>query len=233
MGKMTLVVRKYRLEIIYLFVLLMMIISNQSSTDTALIVKGVLIIGLWIMPYFLNLSFKIINTIILAISTNFVSATFFMNTKNSVGSLSVIIAIMLFTAMVVNIFLVIKEMYQLKVSKGKRHNGFKLLYVVLAFLLLIGTVVFSYSHIYENILSNNPSAFVISNDASFSAIYFSSTTYFTVGYGDITPVSALARGVSVSQMVFGYIITCLILPTTLVAFQKLFEGKFAISNISK
>ena len=209
-----------------------MIISNQSSTRLALIIKGVLIVGLWIMPYFLNLGFKIINTAILAISTNYVSATFFMNSKNSVGRLSVIIAIMLFTAMVVNVFLVIKEMYQLRVTKGEKHNGFKLLYVVLAFMLLIGTVVFSYSHIYENILSNDPSAFVISNDISFSAIYFSSTTYFTVGYGDITPVSDLARSVSISQMVFGYIITCLILPTTLVAFQKLFEGKFSVSTQS-
>lgn len=227
---MRLFLQKYRLEAIYLFVLLLMIISNQSSTRLALIIKGVLIVGLWIMPYFLNLSFKIINTVILAISTNFVSATFFMNSKNSVGSLSVIIAIMLFAAMVVNIFLVIKEMYQLRVTKGEKRNGFKLLYVVLAFMLLIGTVVLSYSHIYENILSNDPSAFLISNDITFSAIYFSCTTYFTVGYGDITPVSALARGVSISQMVFGYIITCLILPTTLVAFQKLFEGKFAVSK---
>lgn len=227
---MRLFLQKYRLEAIYLFVLLLMIISNQSSTRLALIIKGVLIVGLWIMPYFLNLSFKIINTVILAISTNFVSATFFMNSKNSVGSLSVIIAIMLFAAMVVNIFLVIKEMYQLRVTKGEKRNGFKLLYVVLAFMLLIGTVVLSYSHIYENILSHDPSAFLISNDITFSAIYFSCTTYFTVGYGDITPVSALARGVSISQMVFGYIITCLILPTTLVAFQKLFEGKFAVSK---
>ncbi|MBI9010814.1 MAG: two pore domain potassium channel family protein [Clostridiales bacterium] len=230
MNRLIIFVKKYRLEALYLCVLLMMIISNQSSDRLALVIKGVLIIGLWIMPYFLNLGFKIINTVILAISTNFVSATFFMNSKNSVGSLSVIIALMLFTAMVVNIFLVIKEMYQLRVTKGEKRNGFKLLYVVLAFMLLIGTVVFSYSHIYENILTNNPSAFSYNNETSFSGIYFSSTTYFTVGYGDIIPVSALARGVSISQMVFGYIITCLILPTTLVAFQKLFEGKFTSSK---
>lgn len=223
MGKLWLNAKKYRLEGIYLLILLLVVISNQSANQSALIIKGILIVSLWLLPYFLNLRFKIINTVILACSINWISSTFFQSDQNDAGRLAVVVAIMLFVALILNIFLVIKEMYQRKAKDERKRNGLKLAYVLLAFAMLIGTVVMSYSHIYENILANDPSAFAVSSPAGFSAFYFSSTTYFTVGYGDITPVSDLARSVCISQMIFGYVITCMILPTILVAFQKLFR----------
>ncbi len=215
--------KRFWLETLYLLILAVVIISNQSSTQPMLIVKGVLIVSMWGMPYFLKLKFKVINTFILAGSIILVTSTFFETSRNDTNTLAVVVVLMLFFALVLNVFLVIKEMYQRKEVSSKKRNGLKLIYVIFAFLLLIGTVLVSYSHIYGNIQFNNPGAFVVSNSAKFSALYYSSTTYFTVGFGDITPVSALARGISISQMIFGYSMTCLIIPTVLVAFQKLFE----------
>lgn len=224
MDKLVEFLKKFWLETLYLLILVTVIV-NQSSNQSMLIVKGVLIACMWGMPYYLNMNFKILNTAILSGSIILVTSTFFKTSRNDTSTLAVVVALMLFIVLVSNIFLVIKEMYQLKELSSKKHNGLKLLYVIFAFLILIGTVLLSYSHIYSNIQFNNPGAFIVSNNAEFSALYYSSTTYFTVGFGDITPVSELARGISISQMIFGYSITCLIIPTVLVAFQKLFDTK--------
>ena len=217
--------KSYWMEIMYLLMLLIVIISNFSSEQSMLIVKGVLVISLWGMPYFLNTKFKVINTLILSGSIIWVTSTFFKTSRNDSSTLAVVVALMLFVALVLNVLLVIKDMYQRKETSTRKHNGFKLAYVVFAFLIIIGTVLLSYSHIYANIQFNDPSSFVVGNQATFSALYYSSTTYFTVGFGDITAVSDLARGISISQMIFGYVITCLIIPTVLVAFQKLFDNE--------
>lgn len=222
MESVTKFFKRYWLELLYILLLTVVIISNQSSAQSLLIVKGVLVVSMWGMPYFLNMKFKVINTVILSGSIVLITSTFFKTSRNDTSSLAVVIVLMLFVALVFNILLVIKEMYQRKETSSRKHNGLKLSYVLFAFNLLIGTVLLSYSHIYSNIQFHDPSAFVVSNQAEFSSLYYSSTTYFTVGFGDIIPVSYLARATSTSQMIFGYLITCLIIPTLLVAFQKLF-----------
>jgi len=223
--RVTKLLKSYWLEVVYLLILSIVIISNQSPKQSMLIIKGVLIVSMWGIPYFLNMKFKVINTAILSFSIILVTSTFFKTSRNDTSVLAIVIALMLFITLVLNVFLVIKEMYQRKEKNLKQRNGLKLLYVIFAFLILIGTVLLSYSHIYENIQFNDPSAFIVGNNTNFSPLYYSSTTYFTVGYGDITPVSELARGISISQMIFGYLITCLIIPTILVAFQKLFANE--------
>jgi len=54
------------------------------------------------------------------------------------------------------------------------------------------------------------------------SLYFSGTTYFTVGYGDITLASNVARMVCLSEIVFGYLTTCLIHLHYLLLFNKYF-----------
>lgn len=213
------------LEIIYLIILTIIIILSRSSDKSILIFRGLLISCMWVIPYFLNIRFKVINTGILSISIIYITSRFFSSSRIDASNIAIILILMLFITLVINIFLVIKDMYQLKEKSGKLRNGLKLIYVLSAFLLLIGTVIISYSHIYDNIQFYNSSSFTIGSGGVFSGIYYSSTTFFTVGYGDITPMSSLARAISISQMVFGYLITCLIIPTILVAFQKLFVSE--------
>lgn len=214
----------YGLEVLYILVLIVVLFfSSRRPGEPGMLLGGVFIISLWVLPFFLKLWAKIINTLILGVSIPIISSIFYRNTQNRAGYLSLVISILLYCALILNIFFVIKELYQREPQGGKRDNGLKLLYVILAFIILIGTIILSYGHIYENIMLSDPQAFAVGSEVTFLAVYYSSVTYFTVGYGDIVPKSDLARAVSISQMVSGYIVTCLILPTVLVAFQKLFQ----------
>lgn len=215
--------KKYRIEIAYTL-LLIAVVFNRSIGSSYLMTRLVSIIALTAMSYFLDMRFKMVNTFILALSIYVVSSRAYGVNGYDMDYWSVAIALLLYIALIMNIFLVIKDMYLLKSDPKAGRNGFKLLYVLSSFLLLIGTVVISYSHIYMNIWRINSDAFSLSVHEKFPAFYYSSTTYFTVGFGEITPVSELARNVTISQMFFGYMITCLIIPTVLVAFQRLFQN---------
>jgi len=223
MDKMMKLMKQYWLEVIYVLILMFVFVSNQSSEQSMLLIKGALVVSLWVIPYLLNLRFKVVNTVILSASIIWITSSFFKTNRDDASILAVVIALMLFIALVLNVFSVIREMYRKKEKGHKKYNGLKLSYVILAFLIVIGTILISYSHIYKNIHYNELNAFAVANDAQFSAIYYSFTTYFTVGFGDVTPISNLARIISMTQMIFGYIITCLVIPTVLVAFQKLFD----------
>lgn len=56
------------------------------------------------------------------------------------------------------------------------------------------------------------------------AIYFSYVTYFTVGYGDITPRAMQIKQIAEIEMFLGYIITGLFIPILLVAIQKFVDN---------
>lgn len=227
-------INKYILKNKYelLFILFIMFIITANSSLLLFINISSLIIS-FILPvlcYFHKIRFKIINTLILTISTITVSSNLFNYSINVTTIVAIIKVFMLYFTLVLNIFLVTKELYQVKINFKKNYYGMKLLYVIVSFILLTGTVVISYSLIYENIWFYNPNSFSLDNVDFFPSMYYSSTTFFTVGYGDIIPISYHARLVSMSQMFLSYLITCLILPSVLVAFQKLFQDKSDISN---
>lgn len=217
------VIKKISLEGVYVVLLIVLFITNQLSHDIALYSRMGLIVGIIVLPVFLSIRYKVINTVLLSGSVLYLTNSFFSESLNQVELLTVILPMMMFVALVANLFMVIKDFYSTVDKESKGFALLKLVYVIGAFLLLIFTIVMSYAHIYNNIYMNNPDAFYISTKGTFSDLYFSATTYFTVGYGDITPVSNIARMVSLSEMVFGYLTTCLILPTLLVAFQQVFR----------
>lgn len=210
-------------EMLYFFFLILLTIGTNNNFFI-LFVKLIISFSIFILIYFLKLKFKIFNTLLLTFVTVFVSSSLFDGISNN-GILVILKTLLLYFALVFNIFSVTRVLYQRNVDAKRNYNSLKLLYVIFSFLLLIGTVVLSYSYIYENIWISDTNAFAFTPYNTFLPLYYSSSTYFTVGYGDIIPVSNTARVVSISQMFFSYLITCLILPSVLVAFQKLFQDQ--------
>ena len=65
--------------------------------------------------------------------------------------------------------------------------------------------------------------------AGFDAFYFSFITLSTVGYGDITPVSRIARWLAAMEAMTGSLYVAVLI-ARLVALYRSDEGKFHIGN---
>ena len=65
--------------------------------------------------------------------------------------------------------------------------------------------------------------------AGFNAFYFSFITLSTVGYGDITPVSRIARWLAAMEAMTGLLYVTVLI-ARLVALYRSGEGKFHIGN---
>ncbi len=215
-----------KFEILYLLTLISLIILINRPEQPILVGRFFLVVFLWILPFRVNLKFKIFNTFILASMINYIASLLFADTNYRVNGLVVILTVMLFISLIVNIFAVISNMYHAPEDDNRRRQGLKLGYILVAFIILVGTVVSTYSLIYNNIAINNIEAFNYSEGIEFDSLYYSFVTYFTVGYGEITPISKLARSISMSQMALSYILTCLIIPSILVAIQKLIDERY-------
>lgn len=81
---------------------------------------------------------------------------------------------------------------------------------------LMLALLWSFAYILADSLAPNSFVFTVGPDSShsmnhFNALYFSFTTLSTVGYGDIIPVSGIARMLAMAEAVFGmFYVTLLI-----------------------
>jgi voltage-gated potassium channel len=75
-----------------------------------------------------------------------------------------------------------------------------------------------YSSLYSVIAYNQPDSFTQTLSRT-DGLYFTVTVFATVGFGDITPRSELARIITTTQMLFGLVIFGLIVRTLLGAVQ--------------
>jgi voltage-gated potassium channel len=75
-----------------------------------------------------------------------------------------------------------------------------------------------YSSLYSTIAYNQPDSFTQTLSRT-DGLYFTVTVFATVGFGDITPRSELARIVTTTQMLFGLVAFGLIVRTLLGAVQ--------------
>ena len=73
-------------------------------------------------------------------------------------------------------------------------------YLVLFFVFLIITVTVGYAGVYLTLCNINPCSFTGSIHGMVDCFYFSVVTFATVGYGDISPASTLARLTTVSEI---------------------------------
>lgn len=86
--------------------------------------------------------------------------------------------------------------------------------ILLSIILVIG-----YANFYFKLSRNHSHAF--KDDMILSAIdsvYFSITTLTTTGYGDIYPISNIAKMFVASEMIIGYILSTLIMATLVIKF---------------
>ena len=75
-----------------------------------------------------------------------------------------------------------------------------------------------YSSLYSAIAYNQPDSFTQTLSRT-DGLYFTVTVFATVGFGDITPRSELARIITTTQMLFGLVVFGLIVRTLLGAVQ--------------
>ena len=75
-----------------------------------------------------------------------------------------------------------------------------------------------YASLYSAIAYNQPDSFTQTLSRT-DGLYFTVTVFATVGFGDITPRSELARIITTTQMLFGLVVFGLIVRTLLSAVQ--------------
>jgi hypothetical protein len=143
----------------------------------------------------------------------------------------------------------LNKMEKPKVENHRLKIGFKVnsllfnirfIYPIVAFISLIVCIIFSFGSIYYNynkcfdpVIVSGIGDFVKNNSqwqlvsgfsedipSKFNAIYFSFTTFFTIGYGDIKPVANVTKLIAMIEMFLSYFITCMFIPVLFSAFSK-------------
>lgn len=214
----------YKYVFVYLTIILALLILRESN-NSHIAIQAALVLSLWFLPFKMQISFKAVNTFILAYFLSASADSLINNSYYHINYLSLLLITALFFSLLINIFVVIKDFY-IKRSRGntiKIGYGFRLAYIASSFITLIATVLLSYSRIYDDLFYLDSKTFSLAGGTVFNGFYYSCITYFTVGFGDIIPSTTLSRTVSLTQMIIGYFITCLIIPILLIAIQKLFQ----------
>lgn len=217
-------ITKHKFTILYVSTILALMIMRENK-NSLIIAQGVLVLLLWYLPFRMRIPFKAINTFILVFFLFESADSLITDSAKHINILSLLLATALFLSILINIFAVLKDFY-MRTSKGltiKIGYGLRLGYIISSFIIVISSILLSFSRIYEDIYYLDDRAFALAGGVDFNGLYYSCITYFTVGFGDIIPAMPMSRYVSITQMIIGYFITCLIIPILLVAIQKLFQ----------
>lgn len=95
----------------------------------------------------------------------------------------------------------------------------KFIYPIISYIVIIGITIYGYAVIYsriESVMKQNALALGGSNNlARIDYFYFSITTFFTVGYGDILAQGEFLKGIVISEMIVGAILQAVALPVLL------------------
>lgn len=213
----------YALILIFLFV----------KTPTGVFwngIKSISLLGMIFLPFKMVTYFKVMNTYILSILVWASSNTIFLVNEVNQVRFTQGMTYSLFALLLINIVVVIVELY--RVDEPVNTNTFlnlfyriayryRFIYIIFSVLILLIVVISGFHNIYQTIYIINRNAF----QGNFESLYLSFTTFFTIGYGDITPYSYNARLFVMTQMIVSYIVTAMILPIMIVAIFKLVERK--------
>lgn len=156
--------------------------------------------------------------------------------RSGISLLSILIILMsLLSLLLYNTYRAVKKSY---VSK----NSYTFLHILIAYFLTTFIVITSFTLIYEHYNSyafyNNldegiyysqqtnglvlPENKIRFNNIAikFDPLYFSSVTYFTVGYGDIYPKGEKLKFIVQTEMMFSHLINALFIPLLIVILTK-------------
>lgn len=223
-------------SLIYVIIMALLYIETPSSFWNSL--KAIFVIVILFLPFMMITSFKVVNTIILGAFVWASSKTIFLTNETSQIRFSQGITYFIFFLFLVNILIVLAELY--KLTKPINTKGivnyiyrfvykYRFIYAVFSIIALVAVILSSFQNIYHSIYTINHYSF----NGYFESLYLSFTTFFTIGYGDITPVSYNARIFVMTQMILSYFVTAMILPIMIVIIFKLIENKSNESNEEK
>ncbi|WFD12432.1 potassium channel family protein [Tepidibacter hydrothermalis] len=106
---------------------------------------------------------------------------------------------------------------------NKKHTKsiVNILILIFNYLLIVFIIIYGFSTIYDNYYGCSENNFIISSSWSdLTSFYYSSVTFFTVGYGDIVPNTDMLKVISVSEMILSSIINLIFIPITFIFIQK-------------
>lgn len=108
------------------------------------------------------------------------------------------------------------------VAINKKQIVMKIIMIFMLYLLLLFNLLFVFAILYANIGHLFNEGINCFNNI-LDAVYFSATTFFTIGFGDITPYdySQLTKVIVVVQAILGHLITTVFWPIVIIfAFNK-------------
>ncbi|MDP7140947.1 MAG: potassium channel family protein [Candidatus Woesearchaeota archaeon] len=106
-------------------------------------------------------------------------------------------------------FIYCPEVLGMDVDISKWFKQYKQLMVILVYVSILIFYTFGFGWIFFNIAASDPGAFSYAADKPIvysQYIYFSIITFATIGYGDITPVTAIARFLVSTEALIGAIV---------------------------
>lgn len=115
---------------------------------------------------------------------------------------------------------------------GRWRNGFLSVFGPLSLFLLLTIwafgLIFGFALLHWSL--NTAMVFPRTEEVSFASfIYFSGTTFFTLGYGDVVPTGALGRGLSVAEAGIGFGFLAMVISYLPVLYQAFSRREIAIS----
>jgi hypothetical protein len=122
----------------------------------------------------------------------------------------------LWEVLIINTWMFLFRQAASKVSNTESSENDIRLFILLVFQYI--TIILFYASFYFSLYTSDISNFSVGSQIAgsvFTWLYFSVITIATVGYGDITPVSILAKLVTISEILFGMFFILLFITTIL------------------
>lgn len=142
----------------------------------------------------------------------------FTNITMALASATILLCLLLFN--IIRTSVLIAEIEKPKIVKPiSILYSIRFIYPIISYIVTIGVTINGYAIIYSRIMTAiADNKLILSGSESLAKIdylYFSMTTFFTVGYGDILAQGEFIKGIVISEMIVGSILQAVALPILL------------------
>lgn len=111
-----------------------------------------------------------------------------------------------------------KHLLRTLVWINKKQVIFKTIGIFVLYVLLLYNLLYTFAHLYAIVGAISNEGIAGSGKNMLDAIYFSATTFFTIGFGDITPrnYSRITKMIVIAQAILGHLITTVFWPIVII-----------------
>ena len=212
---------------LYIIAIIIIVIPMDTSVFYQGLIKFISMLVFFYVLLFLPLFFKFINLsmlwVIFSVSIGTASS---VNGIDQFGFGGLLVVLMLLSV-ILNLLLIVRGLYSKRISNLEPFPKFMsrvILYKDFIMFCVIGLkvwfVLYAFDRIYTILYGIDNTVFKVVEGGNFSGIYLSFVTFFTIGFGDITPVHPVARMYSMIQMLVGYVLTVIIIPVLYIALSN-------------